>query len=178
LSGLILRFNFERTVTEIIYPFLEKIGVLWQTRHINPAQEHFISNLIRQKMIVAIDALPLPPKTGKRVMLFLPENELHEISLLFSHYRLRKAGLRTFYLGQTVPFDDLVSAYEVHLPHILITSVTSAVSRNSLEKYIDRLGTQFNQSTILITGFQVHNLPIKFRHIHVLKTLPELEPYL
>jgi DNA-binding transcriptional MerR regulator len=55
LSTLILRFGFERSVIEVIYPFLEKIGVLWQTKNINPAQEHFISNLIRQKIIVAID---------------------------------------------------------------------------------------------------------------------------
>src|SRR5688572_1728818 len=71
LAGLTLRFGFEQTVVDVIYPFLEKIGVLWQTHHITPAQEHFISNLIRQKVIVAIDSLPIPPKTKKSVMLFL-----------------------------------------------------------------------------------------------------------
>ena len=65
LNNLILRFGFEKTITEIIYPFLEKIGILWQTQNITPAHEHFISNLIRQKIIVAIDGLPIPPKTSK-----------------------------------------------------------------------------------------------------------------
>ena len=76
LSNLILRFGFESTIIEIVYPFLEKIGVLWLTDNISPAQEHFISHLIRQKLIVAIDSIPLAPKTSKRILLYLPENAL------------------------------------------------------------------------------------------------------
>lgn len=178
LSGLILRFGFENTVIQILYPFLEKIGILWQTHHINPAQEHFISNLIRQKVIVAIDALPLPPKSGKRVMLFLPDHELHEISLLFSHYRFRKAGFRTFYLGQTVPFNDLIAAFEVHNPHILVTSITSAMTRSSLDNYIEKLSTKFDNAQLLLTGFQVHNYIPKHAHVHVLKQVDDLNNFL
>ncbi len=178
LSGLILRFGFEKTVVEILYPFLEKIGILWQTHHINPAQEHFISNLIRQKVIVAIDSLPIAQKTAKRVMLFLPEHELHEISLLFSHYRFRKAGFRTFYLGQTVPFNDLKAAFEVHQPHLLLTSITSAMTRNSLENYLERLSTNFPQADILITGWQIQNYQPKHGNIRFLKQVSELDIYL
>ena len=79
LGSLTLKYGFEKVMIEIVYPFLEKIGVLWLTNNITPAQEHFISLLIRQKIIVAIDALPLAPKTAKKAVLFLPENELHEI---------------------------------------------------------------------------------------------------
>ncbi len=178
LSTLILRFTFERTVVEIIYPFLEKIGVLWQTHHINPAHEHFISNLIRQKVIVAIDALPLPPKTSKRVLLYLPEHELHEIGLLFSHYRIRKAGLRTFYLGQTVPFADLKTAYEVHQPEIVLCAITSSLTRISLQNYIDKVANEFKNSTILLTGYQVQNYTPTHSHVHVLRTLIELNPFI
>lgn len=178
LSGIILRFGFERTVIEVIYPFLEKIGVLWQTHHINPAQEHFISNLIRQKVIVAIDALPIAPKTAKRVILFLPENELHEISLLFSHYRMRKAGYRTFYLGQTVPFNDLVSAYQIHEPEILITAFISALSERAFNIYIERMVTHFSSSQILITGYQVTNYTSKYPQVHFLKHVSELNKFI
>jgi MerR family transcriptional regulator, light-induced transcriptional regulator len=178
LSGLILRFGFENTVVDILYPFLEKIGILWQTHHINPAQEHFISTLIRQKVIVAIDSLPIAPKTAKRVMLFLPEHELHEISLLFSHYRFRKAGFRTFYLGQSVPFNDLLAAFEVHRPQILLTSMTSAMTRNSLENYIEKLATNFSQCQILLTGSQVHNYTPKYAFVHVLKAVKDLDRFL
>lgn len=178
LSGLILRFGFEKTVVDILYPFLEKIGILWQTHHINPAHEHFISNLIRQKVIVAIDSLASPPKTAKRVMLFLPEHELHEISLLFSHYRFRKAGFRTFYLGQTVPFNDLKAAFEVHQPHMMITSITAAMSRTGLDNYIERLATTFSQAKILLTGWQVQNHEPKHPNISVLRKVSDLDAHL
>ncbi|HEY0744243.1 MAG TPA: MerR family transcriptional regulator [Chryseosolibacter sp.] len=178
LSGLILRFGFENTVVDILYPFLEKIGILWQTHHINPAHEHFISNLIRQKVIVAIDSLAIPPKTAKRVMLFLPEHELHEISLLFSHFRFRKAGFRTFYLGQTVPFNDLKAAFEVHQPQIMITSITAAMSRTGLDNYIERLATTFPQAQLLLTGWQVQNYSPKHHQVAVLKKVSDLDPHL
>ncbi|MBY0433434.1 MAG: MerR family transcriptional regulator, partial [Cyclobacteriaceae bacterium] len=100
LAGLIIRYGFEKTIIEIVYPFLEKIGILWHTGNITPAQEHFISHLVRQKIIVAIDSLALAPKTSTRVVLFLPDEELHELGLLFHHYLVKKAGFRTYYLGQ------------------------------------------------------------------------------
>lgn len=178
LSGLTLRFGFERTVIEIIYPFLEKIGILWQTHHINPAQEHFISNLIRQKVIVAIDSLPIPQKSSKGMMLFLPDNELHEISLLFANYRIRKAGYRTFYLGQTIPFSDLKSAYAIHKPDTLVTSITTALSSYTLENYIEMLASTFPDSTILLTGFQVYSYSSKYRNVHVLRHASDLDNYL
>ncbi|HEY0656651.1 MAG TPA: MerR family transcriptional regulator [Chryseosolibacter sp.] len=178
LSAVVLRFGFEKTVVDVLYPFLEKIGILWQTNHINPAQEHFISNLIRQKVIVAIDALPIPPKTAKGVMLFLPEHELHEISLLFSHYRFRKAGFKTFYLGQTVPFSDLKAAYAVHQPQMLITSITSPMTRSSLDNYIEKLATNFSSSLILLTGYQIRRHELKHSNVRVLKGVADLVPFL
>jgi DNA-binding transcriptional MerR regulator len=178
LSGLILRFNFERTVLEIIYPFLEKIGVLWQTHNINPAHEHFISNLIRQKIIVAIDALPIAQKNEKRVLLFLPENELHEIGLLFYHFITRKAGYRTFYLGQTVPYGDLLSVYKTHQPDILITSFTSSVSQNSLEQFMNKVATDFPDSKILISGYQVQNTISKHSNLTLFKDVNGLKSLL
>lgn len=178
LSGLVLRYGFERVVLEVVYPFLEKIGVLWQTQHISPAQEHFISNLIRQKVIVAIDSLPLPEKSAKKVMLFLPENELHEISLLFSHYRVRKAGYRTFYLGQTVPFADLRSTYETHRPDFLLTVLTSSLSKVALENYMNKLATEFPASKILVSGYQVQNYDPKHPNVFILRKVDQLSQYL
>jgi DNA-binding transcriptional MerR regulator len=152
LSNLILKFGFEKTIVEIVYPFLEKIGVLWLTNNITPAQEHFISNLVRQKLIVAIDGLPLAPKTATRILLFLPENELHELALLFYYYLAKQAGLRTYYLGQTVPHKDLKSVYEEHRPHILVTSLTSGPSPITMPKYLTRLSEDFAAAKILISG--------------------------
>ena len=154
LGNLTLRYGFEKTVTEIIYPFLERIGILWQTQNITPAHEHFISNLIRQKIIVAIDVLPLPPKTSKKAVLFLPEHEMHEIGLLFYHYLTRKAGLRTYYLGQNVPHSDLISVFNTHQPDILIASLTST-PLIPLDIYIKKLAKDFPTASILISGMQL-----------------------
>ncbi|MCE2731929.1 MAG: MerR family transcriptional regulator [Cyclobacteriaceae bacterium] len=158
LSNLILRYGFEKTITEIIYPFLEKIGILWQTQNISPAQEHFISNLIRQKIIVAIDGLPIPPKEANRIVLFLRENEMHELGLLFYHYVCRRAGYRTYYLGQNVPFEDLVKVAAVHNPSILLTSITSNTNSMSAETYLKKISAAFPTLRILASGYQVSEL--------------------
>jgi MerR family transcriptional regulator, light-induced transcriptional regulator len=160
LSTLIIRFGFERLITEIIYPFLEKIGILWQTKNINPAQEHFISNLIRQKLIVAIDSLPIPAHGSKKAVLFLPEHEMHELGLLFFHYQTRKNGYRTYYLGQKVPHEDLIQVINTVKPQLLITYITTA-SNQSTENYLQQLATDFPQEQILVSGYQTIGLRLK-----------------
>ncbi len=154
LNNIILKFGFEKTITDVVYPFLEKIGILWQTHSITPAHEHFISNLIRQKIIVAIDGLPIPPKSAKKIMLFLPEGEMHEMGLLFYNFLTRKIGHRTYYLGQSVPHDDLKKIIAVHQPDMMITSITSAPNGN-IEPYIKRLTNDFAHISILVSGYQV-----------------------
>jgi DNA-binding transcriptional MerR regulator len=152
LAKQVLRFGFERTIVEIVYPFLERIGVLWQTGNISPAQEHFISNLVRQKLIVAIDGLPLAAE-GKSAILFLPEHELHELGLLFYHYLVRKQGLRTFYLGQVVPHADLKTIFQTYGPDYLITCLTSQVPGGA-EAYLKKLTRDFQGTRILVGGVQ------------------------
>jgi DNA-binding transcriptional MerR regulator len=155
LSSLILKFGFERTIVEIVYPFLEKIGVLWLTNNISPAQEHFISHLIRQKLIVAIDALQLAPKTAKRVLLFLPENELHELGLLFYHYIAKNGGFRTYYLGQTVPYKDLLYVAEQHNPDIIISAFTTVPQPNAVDGFLKKMSSDFASAKILVSGYAI-----------------------
>jgi len=177
LTGFFHRSTFEQTITGIVYPFLEKIGVLWQTHNITPAQEHFISNLIRQKLIVAIDSLPLPAKNTSKVLLFLPENELHELGLLFYHYLLRKAGYQTFYLGQAVPHDDLKQIFDTHRPDMLVTAITTALSKPKLLDYLVQLTTDFPCSRILVSGFQVQHLEYqcRFDRLRIVRNVIELK---
>jgi DNA-binding transcriptional MerR regulator len=178
LNNLILRFGFEKTITEIVYPFLEKIGILWQTQNITPAHEHFISNLIRQKIIVAIDGLPIPPKSAVKILIFLPEGEMHELGLLFYHFLIRKAGYRTYYLGQNVPHDDLVSVYKVHQPVVMLTSITSKLSI-PIEMYLERLANDFGETKILVSGYQVQKFDgAKLRNVQTFSTALELNKYL
>jgi len=178
LNNLMLRYGFERSVTEIVYPFLEKIGILWQTHNITPAHEHFISNLIRQKIVVAIDGLPLPPKSAKKILLFLPEGEMHELGLLFYHFLTRKAGYRTYYLGQNVPHQDLISVYCTHQPDILLSSITS-VTDSPVEDYLRRLSTDFQDTQILVSGLQTQRFKgEKIANVQTFSTAAELRAYI
>lgn len=159
LKSLIIKEGFENTIFHVIYPFFERIGVLWQTGTINPAQEHFISNLIKQKIYVAIDGVQGKVKeNGKKFVLFLPEWEMHELGLLIYDYMIKSRGHHVVYLGQNVPFDDVIKVQEVHKPDFLFTSFINAVEHSKLKSYISELRKQSAAGTILITGHQVKNI--------------------
>ncbi|MCX6233400.1 MAG: MerR family transcriptional regulator [Bacteroidetes bacterium] len=163
LSAATLSLGFEDTVLQIIYPFLERIGVLWQAGSINPAQEHFVSSLIRQKMLVAIDGHAERPKAdARRFILFLPENEWHELGLLFYAYLIRKSGHKIIYLGQSVPMSDLVEVSKFKPPDALITSITTPLDHDDLNKYIVRLSKTFPKQIIYTTGLQIIHSPLIF----------------
>src|SRR5690606_22249604 len=94
--------------------------LMWSADMLPPAQEHFMCNLIRQKLLVAIDALPLPAKTNKTWLLYLPEDEYHEMGLLFSQYVLKQKGHQVVYLGASVPLSTLGFAIERINPSYLL----------------------------------------------------------
>ena len=151
-----LQFGFENTMINIVYPFLSRIGTLWITGSIGPAQEHFMTNLIRQKLIVAIDGqMSKPRPTGKTYMLFLPEGEFHEIGLLFANYLIRSRANKVIYLGQSLPFNELVFVYKIYQPDYLFTALTSVPTNHEVQPFVNRLSQTFPNSQILLTGYQV-----------------------
>jgi DNA-binding transcriptional MerR regulator len=153
LANCTLRLGFERTVLDVIYPFFKKVGILWQAGAINPAQEHFISNLIRQKLIVAIDGQGIMTRAdAKRFLLFLPEGELHELGLLFYNYVIQKAGHRVVYLGQSVPIEEVVKVEQYAPVEYILTSTLSLASTDDTNKLFNRLLTAFPRHTIFVTN--------------------------
>lgn len=156
LSQAITQFGFEKAVLNTVYPFMDRIGVMWQTGSINPAQEHFVSNLVRQKFIVAIDAITIPiQKSSPKFILFLPENELHELGLLFYNYILRYNGYKTFYLGQSVPYDDLSRVIEITQPDYLFTIITSPGS-TTVKDFLTILSNDFSSLKIWAFGAAIN----------------------
>ncbi len=156
ISRSIMQIGFEDCILKIVYPFLEKIGILWQTDAINPAQEHFITHLIRQKIIVGIDSvIPASHPSPKHFLLFLPEGELHELGLLFYNYMLQKRGHKVTYLGQWVPLADMASASTVLNVDFLLTSIAASHSGTDLLNYLDELSATFPDKTIYISGYQM-----------------------
>jgi DNA-binding transcriptional MerR regulator len=164
LNNNILKYGFERTMLNIIYPFLAKIGMLWQTGSILPAQEHFISNLIRQKMTVAIDGQYVTERESKgKWLLYLPEGELHELSLMFAAFLLRARKFKVIYLGQNLPKSDLYSVKEIHEPDYVLTICTAAPKKSEVQEYIDEVADLFSSATMFVGGFQVIGQDIKRR---------------
>lgn len=156
ISANTLKIGFERTMMNVINPFLSKIGIMWLTDSINPAQEHFITNLIRQKLMVAIDGqYPTISNDAKKYMLFLPEGELHELNLLFASYLIKARQNKVIYLGQSMPFNDLEVAHEVYEPDYLLTVLTSRPLGMTALEYITNLSAKFSNTKILVSGGQV-----------------------
>lgn len=152
-SACILRMGFENTVLNVVFPFLRRIGVMWTTGSINPAQEHFVSNIIRQKIIVATNSLGQTEESSSRTaLLFLPENELHEIGLLFYNYALRVRKFKTIYLGQAVPTSSLSRIIKITKPDILITLIYSLASDVKFKDFFTLLSSISEKKKIFISG--------------------------
>jgi len=148
--------GFEITFEQLLFPFLERIGVLWLSSTINPAQEHFITNLVRQKLIAAIDNEGVKTEgTHPRILFYLPEGEFHEIGLLYYNYLARKADFEVLYLGSSVPFRDIVRVDEIRPAQILFTSFVMSPGAGVLADKINKLKKAFPDKAVLVSGWQV-----------------------
>jgi len=165
LAESIEKMGFEFTMLNVIIPFLQKIGMMWLSGESSILQEHFISNLIRRKMLVAIDSLPIVdnPK-AETFLLFLPENELHEVGLLFSKYLLKARGKHVMYMGQSLPREDVQIYCREFKPDYLLTFFTAAHSIDSINTYLKDLVVAAGKTRILIAGMQIHQAEIVIPH--------------
>ena len=162
--------GFEPTIEQLMFPFLERIGFLWLAGTVNPAQEHFITNLIRQKLIVAIDREKVKSEESRPGILFyLPEGELHEIGLLYCNYLARKADFEVLYLGSSVPFRDIIRVNEIRPVQLIFTSFVISSGEGALAEKIFKLKKTFPEKTILVSGLQIMQqqpvLPKNFKKI-------------
>lgn len=161
-------YGFEQTCLGVIYPFLEKVGILWSIDQIHPAQEHFISHLIRQKMMVAIDRCQTSPSTGKKFILFLKEGEFHEIGLLFYHYVLSSLGHEVVYLGQSVPLDDVIKVAEWHKADGLVTAFVANITKENMCEYMTSVSARTGKLPVLAIGEMTNKCSdINLDNIHI-----------
>jgi MerR family transcriptional regulator, light-induced transcriptional regulator len=144
--------GIERTVLEIVFPFLERVGVLWMTNHVNPAQEHLATNLLRQKLILGIEKLPAVLNQDTNVILFMPEGEHHEIGLLLVYFLLKQQGVFVNYLGANVPLRDLAFLNAIKKPEYIFCHITSPSKLFKLDRFITQLGQMTNATPVLLSG--------------------------
>lgn len=146
-SRLLLKKTFKEIFKEIFIPFLEHVGLLWQTETILPAHEHFVFNLISQKVQVNTEELKYTTIISDTTyVLFLPENEIHELGLLYLNYELVLRGYKTIYLGQSLPIDNLNYFFGIGKNVCFITSMTIKPYDDKITDYFNELDTILNNS--------------------------------
>jgi DNA-binding transcriptional MerR regulator len=159
LQQAISRFGIEKSINRVFYPFMERVGLLWVTEHLIPAQEHFSSSLIQQKIIVAIDKLAsVITHHNDSVLIFAPEGELHEIPLLVALYQFKKHGVKTVYFGANVTLKEL-DYYCSHksVSHFYLHLITNF--HKEPEEYINSLISRFPGIKIMVSGPAWKNTP-------------------
>jgi DNA-binding transcriptional MerR regulator len=175
----IINTGFEETFSRVVFPFLKRVGIMWHTGSVNIGAEHFITGIFRGRLISAIDSLPPAndPKS-KRVIMFLPENELHEMGLLFYTYLIRRSGHEVLYLGQATPMYALIEANEKWHSDILVTGGLSGLSIPEPEEYLRNLSSTFKSQKILVSG-ALAEVPIieKCKNIYAIRSVSDLKKH-
>lgn len=156
------QMGFEKTMLEVIYPFMEKLTLLWLTGSIKPVQENFITQLIRNKLISAIEKEPVTnDRKAPKFMLYLPKDEQQELSLLFMQYMVRKRGFQAVNLGANLALVDLKDAYKIHTPGYIFTVLSENFNREPVQRYLENLRETAPESQLLLTGYLVAAQPVQ-----------------
>ncbi|WP_424494301.1 MerR family transcriptional regulator [Salinimicrobium sp. GXAS 041] len=151
-SHCLLRYGVRDAYLEVIYPMLNRLGLMWAGNTVPPAREHFISNLLRQKMFTAIDALPPAEPASESWLLFLPENEFHEIGLLLASYLIKSAGKKVNYLGANLPFDSMIEAAQDTLPDKILFFLVHFDLPEDAQEYISSMENKLPGQEIYLSG--------------------------
>ena len=170
MDSFIASKGIDKAISYLIFPFLDKLGILWLTNHVNPAQEHLVTNIIRQKLVVGIESVVSHVVVDKTVILFLPEGEHHELGLLYMYYLLKSRGVRVLYLGSSVPIRDLEFVSKLKKPDYLYTHLTCVAGNFNIDKFLMQMLQRLPGVPLVISGqlapSQLKKIPpeINFKH--------------
>ncbi len=160
INNSILHFGFENTMEKVVFPFLKQMGNMWLSGIISPAQEHYISNLVRQKLIVGIDKINVSPNSAsKKFIFFLPNEELHEMGLLYAYYLCKARGHKCVYLGQSVPIEDIEKINLSINPDFLVSILTAQMADENMIKFFDICENKIQNAKFLLGGRLIVNKP-------------------
>ena len=158
-NSLMVERNFREIFNKVFIPLLNELGLLWQINTISPAHEHFITSLIKQKIYIHTEKFQKlePTKTDKVFVMFLPENEIHEVGLLFLNYEIVSRGYKTIYLGQSMPLENMVDLLNYYENLHFVSYFTVSPNKDEINKYLEDfykiLNTKGN-SKLWLLGFQ------------------------
>ena len=140
-NNLLSEKTFRQVFFEVIIPLMNEIGLLWQSGTISPAQEHFISFLIKQKLLINTEKVQIlePTRNDKVFVLYLPENEIHELGLMYLNYEILLNGYKTIYLGESVPIDSLEDMKSYFDNIIYVSYLTVQPTKDEIQNYINEV---------------------------------------
>jgi len=143
-----IEFLYSRT----IIPLLAKMGELWQLNSLSVGHEHFFSNIFRG--FVTSKTLDLSPSKNvdKKILMFLPPNEEHELSLLIYQHMFKREGWQVFYLGCNVPFADLKVSYDQINPDLTLTSLIAKSSEKEFETILKKIREVIPDNELILSG--------------------------
>lgn len=178
-NEIIAKFGLEDACFKVFFKLFERIGTYWQVGSIFPAQEHYVTNIFRQKIIAEIEKLGMSNSKGSTILFYLPTDEMHEMSLLFYSYIAQKYGYNVIYLGQLVPFEDLTKIQNHVQIDYVFTVFINAMQKEELENYLVELKDLFQKQKVFISGWQVNSLnPELPRNVKVVKDYKDFKKYL
>ena len=160
-DACVKQYGSDKAFTEVLGEFIAQLGILWQTNTISVANEHFVSNLIKQKLYSLIDATRVIPKNdAKTYLLYLPANELHEIGLLYLQYQLLINGQHVIFLGQNTPSTYLNEVYSKTPFNEVVSIFTTNPHCDEVSDYIENLAASLENYPVQFNfcGGQVHKL--------------------
>ncbi|NKI33507.1 MerR family transcriptional regulator [Croceivirga thetidis] len=137
-NGLLAERSFREIFNEVFIPLLNELGLLWQTDTISPSHEHFVTHLIKQKIFTNVEKLQTvdPTRTDKIFVLYLPENEIHELGLLYLNYEIILKGYKTIFLGQSMPLESMIDLKKYYDNIHFVSYFTITPTKDNLQKYI------------------------------------------
>jgi DNA-binding transcriptional MerR regulator len=140
-AQLLSEKSFKEIFYDVFIPLMTEMGLLWQSETISPAHEHFISYLIKQKLLINTEKLQVlkPTKTDKVFVLSLPMNEVHELGLMYLNYETLLHGYKTIYLGESMPIEDLMDLKKHFKSIVFVSYLTVQPDKDTVNDYLKRM---------------------------------------
>jgi hypothetical protein len=175
LDKYIQSIGMQETMDQVIYPFLDKLSSMWFTGSIKGVHENFVGYIIRRKLVLAIDTIKIDSPKAKAI-LYLPESESQELSLLYIHFLLKKLNIAVVNLGNNVPLIDIIEAHQIFKSNFIFTLFNDSFSDTPLQPYLKELSGYLSDTTIYISGYQTIAQNLKpLDNVVLMNSISELE---
>lgn len=180
-NKLLSEKSFKEVFYSVFIPLMQELGFLWQTDTISPAHEHFITYLIKQKLLINTEKVQTltPTRQDKVFVLFLPSNEIHELGIMYLNYEILLHGYQTIYLGESIPIDSLLDLKSAFEKITFVSYFTVEPNKEILEDYIDEMYQKLikdSNNEMLLLGRMTAEIKDKnkYKNINIYNSIDDL----